>query len=150
MLKFFNATLLLFLALGVIGLVQAQTEMCRLTVSSIQRNPFQASSRELVGEFPLTFENDKLARELRHEESRVQISMGVEIFEGMSKTRVIRLGISFQREGNDSVFEALDGVEAQTFYDKNWRVLSVSKNIEKTNRIYTFQFSCEKTPHKKR
>jgi hypothetical protein len=150
MLKFFNATLLLFLALGVIGLVQAQTEMCRLTVSSIQRNPFQASSRELVGEFPLTFENDKLARELRHEESRVQISMGVEIFEGMSKTRVIRLGISFQREGNDSVFEALDGVEAQTFYDKNWRALSVSKNIEKTNRIYTFQFSCEKTPHKKR
>ena len=76
--------------------------------------------------------------------------MGVEIFEGISKRRVIRLGISFQREANDSVFEALDGVEAQTFYDRNWRALLVSKNIEKTNRIYTFEFSCEKAMRKKR
>ena len=150
MLRSFNATLLLLFALGAVGLVHAQTEMCRLTVSAVQRNPFQASSRELVGEFPLTFENDKLAKNLRHEESGVEISMGVEVIEGMSKTKVIRLGISFQREGDDSVFESLDGVEAQTFYDKNWRALSVSKNIEKNNRTYTFEFSCEKATRKKR
>ena len=149
MLTCFKPTLLVFLSLGVIGLVQAQTEMCRLTVSSIQRNPFQSSSRELIGEFPLTFNDGKLAKDLRHEESGVQISMGVEIVERTNKTKMIRLGISFQPDAGD-VFEALDGVESKTFYDKNWRALTVSKSIENPNRVYTFEFSCARAKSKKR
>ncbi len=149
MLRFFKTTLLIFFSLGVVGLIQAQTETCRLTVSSVQRNPFQASSRELIGEFPMTLEDDKLSKEFRHEESGVQISLGVEIVPLVGKTKAIRLGISFQSDGSD-VFEALDGVESKTFYDKNWRALSVSKSIEKPNLIYTFAFSCERPKNKKR
>lgn len=145
----FKSTWLVFLSLGVCGLVQAQVEVCRLTVSSMQRNPFQATSRELVQEFPLVLDDSKLSKEVLHQASGVLISMGVEVLLVVDKPKVIRLAISFGPDVN-SVFEALDGVEARTFYDKNWRALSVSKNIEKPNRIYTFEFSCERVKKKKR
>jgi len=48
------------------------------------------------------------------------------------------------------VFEETNGSAAESVYDKHWRLLSLTKSLEKEKRTYTFSFSCERQILKKR
>ena len=88
---------------------------------------------------------------LHHEESGTAISVGVELnsFPDKKQSPFIRLGLSFSGKP-DNVFEEINSSTAESVYDKHWRFLSVSKNLEKQKRTYTFSFSCERQLLKER
>ena len=105
----------------------------------------------MVEKFPLVIAGRPVTKLLHHEESGTDISVGVELNSFLDKKQspFIRLGLSFSAKP-DNVFEEINSSTAQSAYDKHWRFLSVSKNLEKQKRIYTFSFSCERQLLKKR
>jgi hypothetical protein len=146
-----NFIFLLMLLVVSGGMAQAQSEMCSLTTFWVDKDPFSSSSRHLVGEFPLVIAEEPIVKSLRHADSGVNVSIGVEISKGIFKgepTR-IRLAIAFLDKPED-VFDDVAHSEAESVYDKNWRWLSVSKSVEIERRIYTFTFGCERKNAKKR
>jgi len=149
--KFFKRCFFLsvFLCLG--GSVHAQSEVCRLATFWVEKNPFISSSRELVGEFPLAFEDRAITKSIHHEESGIDVSVGVELVQGLGRreAKMIRLALAFTGKPED-VFDETEAAEAKAIYDKNWHFLSVTKSIEREKRIYTFSFSCERSKAKKR
>jgi hypothetical protein len=144
--------LFLLIALTVSSrMVQAQSEVCSVTTFWVDKNPFSSSSRHLVGEFPLEVEDEPVVKLLRHADSGVNVSTGIEISKGIFKgepTR-IRLAIGFL-DKPENVFDDLAHSEAESIYDGNWRWLSVSQSVEIEKRIYTFTFGCERKRAKKR
>ena len=93
----------------------------------------------------MELEGDSITKLFRHQESGVNISVGVEQVKGIfeNEPKRIRVAMSFGEKPED-VFDGLESVEAESIYDKHWRWLAVSKNIQVANRIYTFTFGCEK------
>lgn len=136
--------LLIVLLLTITSSIHAQTEICGVRTYFRDLDAKASSSWFLVGEFPLSFDDDSVIKSFNHQESGLNISVGVEqvksIFE---KPRRISVAISFVGKPED-VFYETDNSEAETIYDKNWRWIAVNKSIKVENRLYTFQFSCER------
>jgi hypothetical protein len=150
--KYSRSILLLSFLISLPASTRAQSQVCKLRTFWVERDPFISSSWELVGTFPLTATGEHPLRKLlHHEESGMDISVGVELNRYLDKKepRLIRLGLRFSGKP-DKVFDEKDATEAESVYDKHWRLLSVSKNIEKGKRTYTFSFSCERQIAKKR
>jgi len=143
---FFMSVVLCF-----VGSVHAQSEVCRLTTFWVEKNPFISSSRELVAEFPLAFEDRTMAKLIPHKESGLDVSVGAELVQELDRrdAKLIRLGLAFSGQPED-VFNETQASEATSIYDKNWRFLAVTKSIEREKRVYTFSFSCERPKAKKR
>ena len=139
-----SSLLLLLMVSG--RLANAQTEVCGVTTYYWDSEAKASSSRFSVGTFPLKLEEDAITKYFLHHESGVSISVGVgqvrSIFE--DEPRRIRMAISFVSKLED-IFDEIERAEAESIYDKNWRWLSVSKNIRVANRIYTFTFGCERS-----
>lgn len=142
--------LILGLTLLAPGLAVGQTEVCRLTESWVHRTPFQASSNELVGTFPLILEDKPIRKLFRHEESGVDVSVGVETFTLMDKSAStqIRIALAFGSKPEELFGAFSDESEARSVYDKHLRILSVGRSILVGDRFYTFTFSCERVPPK--
>ncbi|MGB7208885.1 MAG: hypothetical protein WBD27_09525 [Pyrinomonadaceae bacterium] len=131
--------------------VNAQSETCKVRTYFLELESKSSSSWFLVGEFPLELEDDAITKSFRHQESGVDVSVGVEqvksIFKNESKS--LRIALSFAGKP-ENVFDALDRAEAETLYDKNWKLISVTKNIQIANRIYTFTFGCARMKNRQR
>jgi len=134
------------------NLTVGQTKVCRLTESWVHRTPFQASSRELVGTFPLTVDDQPVRKLFRHEESGLDVSVAVDTFTltGEKTPIYIRIALAFDSKPEQLFGAFSDESEAVSVYDKHWRILSVSRSIAVADRFYTFTFSCERWPSKKR
>ena len=133
------------------GMVRAQSVQCSLTTFWVDQNPFASSSRHLVGKFPLVIEDEPIAKVLRHDDSGINVSIGIEILKGIFKgepTR-IRLAIAFLDKPKD-IFEDVAHSEAESIYDGNWRWLSVSRSVAVEKRVYTFTFGCERKNSRRR
>jgi hypothetical protein len=138
------------------SVIAAQTETCTLTQSWVHRVPFQSSSRELIGTFPFVvedklIEDKQLAKLFRHDETGLDISVGIEIVKGMTKKEpyMIRVGLAFSARP-DQLFDAFgESSQAVSVYDKHWRVLSVNRTVSRNDRVYTFAFTCERTRRKR-
>ena len=144
-----------FMLLGAVllssGVVRAQTGGCRLIESSVRHNPFQASSNELVGQFPLMRGDLPITKVFRHDESGLDISVGVEVFKGIFKhepTR-IRVALLFGPKPEELFRADIDESEAVSIYDNHWRFLSVNRTVARNDVFYTFTFSCERTLRKR-
>jgi hypothetical protein len=132
------------------GMVQAQSEMCSLTTFWVDKAPFSSSSRHLVGEFPLIIDEEPIVKLLRHADSGINVSIGVDVFKGIFKGEPSRIGLAIAfRDKSEAVFDDVEHSEAESVYDKNWRWLSVSKSVQVEKRIYTFTFGCERKTAKK-
>ena len=125
--------------------VKGQSKVCFVTTYFWDNESKSSSSRSLVGKFPLELDGDQLVKELKYSKTSTNVYVGVEQITSVSsqKTKTLRVAISF--DGNaENIFDELNRAEAETVYDRNWRFLSVSKNIKIEHRVYTFTFSCEK------
>ena len=133
------------------SVAHGQPAGCRLTESHVRHNPFQASSNELVGQFSLVLDDMPITKVFRHNDSGLDVSVGVEVFKGIFKgepTR-IRVGLLVGSK-TEQVFDAVnDASEAVSVYDNHWRFLSVNRTIARNDVFYTFTFSCER-PLRKR
>jgi hypothetical protein len=87
----------------------------------------------------------------RHDESGLDVSVGVEVFKGIFKNEPTRIRIAIlPGSKTDQVFEAVDGAsEAVSVFDNHWRFLSVNRTVAQNDLFYTFTFSCER-PLRKR
>ena len=143
--RYTKLTLLLSLLLALSAAANAQSGHCTLITYWVDRNPFASSSNNLVGQFPLTIEDEPITKLFRHEDSGIPVSVGVQVIKGTSRgiPTMIRLAIAFTEQPNN-VFDDLEGSEAESFYDRHWRGLSVSRNIRRGDRTYTFTFGCWK------
>jgi hypothetical protein len=133
------------------SVAQSQTAGCRLMESWVRHNPFHASSNELVEQFPLVLNEMPITKVFRHDESGLDVTVGVEVFKGISKgvpTR-IRVALLFGSRPEQLFGADIDASEAVSVYDNHWRLLSVNRTIARGDRLYTFTFSCER-PVKKR
>lgn len=141
----FRSILLLCLLISVHASTRAQSGVCSLRTFWVEKNPFISSSWELVGTFPLNVKENPSTKLLRHEESGTNVSVGLELIEGLGTKGPprIRLGISFS-DNNKNVFDELDVANAESVYDRHWRFLSVSKSVEIQKRTYTFNFGCQR------
>ena len=150
--KFTKLVLLLVLLFASSSFAQAQNEVCGVTTYFVDLEAKASSSRFLLGKFDLQLdeENYEVTKFYSHEESGVKVSVGVQIFPSAfkDKPKTIKVALSFKGKPDDT-FEFLDGSQAETIYDKNWKWLSVSDDIKVGNRIYTFTFGCEKENKKR-
>jgi hypothetical protein len=132
-------------------LAHAQNEVCRVTtfVRDFDSKEQVTGSTFVVGEFRLRPEEESLTRFFHHQESGADISVGVERVKSESKGMPgkIRLAMSFDGKPDD-VFDLIDNAEAESIYDKSWRLLAVSDNLRVGNRIYRFTFGCERKPER--
>jgi hypothetical protein len=130
----------------------AQNEVCGVTTYFVDLDAKASSSRFLVGKFDLQLDedNDDVTKFFHHEESGVDVAVGVWVFGRSSKggPKTIRVVLSFTGKPDDNL-DSLEGTEAESIYDKRWRWLSVSNNIKVRNRIYTFTFGCERKNKKR-
>ena len=123
--------------------VPAQQDVCGITAYWWDQKTTVSSSRFNVGAFRASVKESETFKTFHHNESGVTVRVGVNYFNDIvgKGTRRIRLAIAFT--GNpESVFDELDRAEAEGFYGKNWRGMSVSRSIQVDNRIYTFTLSC--------
>lgn len=141
--KITRFALLHILVLTMSSLVYARTEGCGVTTYFREIDSGNSSSRFLVGKFPLNPDEGEVTKFFRHEESGVNVSVGVQIFTSAfkDKPKMIRVAMSFSGKSGDT-FEMIDGAQAESIYDRHWKWLSVSDNIKVANRIYTFTVSC--------
>jgi hypothetical protein len=149
--KYLEPIFVLMLLVTARGMVQAQSVQCTLTTFWVDQSPFASSSRHLVGKFPLVIEDEPMPRVFRHDDSGINVSIGIEIFKGIFKgepTR-IRLAIAFL-DKPENVFDDVAHSEAESVYDRNWRWLSVSRIVGIEKRVYTFTFGCERKNTRKR
>lgn len=137
--------LILFLAmlLSANNLAQAQTEGCSVSTHFRDLDSGTFSSRLLVGKFLLQSDDNERTEFFRHEESDVNIAVGVQLITSVfkDKPKMIRVAISFTGKPGEA-FEMIEGAQAESIFDRHWRWLSVSDKIRARNRIYTFTFSC--------
>jgi len=132
------------------GVISAQTSSCRLIESSVRLNPFQASSNNLVGTFPVVLRDTPITKTFRHDESGLDVSVGVDVIKGILKDKPtrIRVAISFGSKPEQVFDVANQASEAESIFDNRWRFLSVSRTIARNDRFYTFTFSCGRTLRK--
>jgi len=153
-LKITRFILLLAFLLTASNLAYGQTASCKVTTYFRDFESGNSSSNFLVGKFLLQLDDDddttdEITKVLRHEESGVNVSAGVQISSAFqNKSKSIKVALSFNGKAEDT-FELLDGSQAETIYDKHWKWLSVSDDIKVGNRIYTFTFSCERENKKR-
>ena len=131
----------------------AQTEVCSLTTyfRDLESKEQVSSSRFLVGSFPLQLADDELTKFFHHQESGINISVGIQMIRSIfseKEPKRMRLAISFTGKPDD-VYDLLEGAGAESIYDKHWKWLSVSNNIKVGGRIYTFTFGCERKNQKR-
>lgn len=126
------------------SVASSQTPTCSLTESWVHHNPFQASSNELVGQFPLVLDDMPVTKVFRHNESDLDISVGVEVFKGIFKGEPTRIRVALLLGAKvERVFDAVNNAsEAVSVYDNHWRFLSVNHTVARNDRLYTFTFSC--------
>jgi len=134
------------------SVARGQTQTCQLIESWVHFKPFQASSNELVGKFPLVTVDRPITKVFRHEETGLDVSVGVEVMKGSSDDApptAIRVALVVGSKTNQ-VFDSTEASEAMAVYDKHWRYLSVSRNVTRNDRLYTFTLFCERLPRKRR
>jgi hypothetical protein len=94
-----------------------------------------------------------ISKLFHHDTSGLDISVGVDYMKAnldpKAPSTILRVALAFAAKPDD-VFDATDGVYADSVYDKHWRMVSVSKRIAQDDRVYTFTFGCERLPPKKR
>ncbi len=142
---------ILFLAflLAANNFAYGQIASCKVTTYFREIESGNSSGNFLVGNFLLQPDNDEdttdeTTKFLHHEESDVNVSVGVQISSAYpNKSKGIKAALSFTGKSDDT-FELIDGSQAETIYDKHWKLLSVSDDIRVGNRIYTFTLSCER------
>jgi hypothetical protein len=102
----------------------AQTPVCNLTTFWVRHTPFASSSRSRVGSFPLVLDDNAkpIAKVFHHDESGLDISVGVDTMKAnldpKDPTTILRIVSAFSSKPDD-VFEATDGVYADSVYDKH-------------------------------
>lgn len=133
------------------NLTHGQTQSCQLTESWVHRNPNQASSNQLVGQFPLIVGDEPITKVFRHEETGLDVSVGVEVFKGIFKGEPTRIRVALLvGSKSEQVFDvSSDASEAMSVYDNHWRFLSVNRTVARNDRLYTFTFSCERSLRKR-
>gem|GEM_PF-1619006 len=125
---------------------------CRLLESHFHLKPFQASSRSDVGRFSVSPEDMPVTKVFRHDESGLDVSVGVDAFKGtIMKSDPPRIRVAISPGSNIAdVFDVVNGSsEAVSVFDNHWRFLSVNRTIAHNDRFYTFTFSCERTLRKR-
>jgi hypothetical protein len=107
-----------------------------LTTYFWDNNSSSSSSRSLVGNFPLEFNDDSLFRELTDKDSGLILRVGVERLGSFPRSdlKKLRIAISFAGEASN-IFDELDRGEAETIYDRSWKRISVSKSVKVRNRF---------------
>jgi len=104
-----------------LGSSRGQTPQCRLVESHVRLKPFQASSKSEVGQFPLVSGDTPITKVFRHDESGLDVSVGVEVFKGIFKSEPTRIRIALlPGSKTDQVFDAVDGAsEAVSIFDNH-------------------------------
>lgn len=138
--------LLLTAIFSACGLASAQTSQC--SVVTFRRDSVtktQASARIVLGSFE--WQGDKpLAGVFQHQSTGLFTAVKVERVAGVGGNRpkdTIRLAISFVGKPGD-VFDDDRAAEAEATYDRNWKWLSVSKNIKVAEQLHTFYLRCDR------
>ncbi|HLM61485.1 MAG TPA: hypothetical protein VK308_11835 [Pyrinomonadaceae bacterium] len=153
-LKIKRFVLLLLLFLVASNSAFAQTVSCKVITYFREIESGNSSSNFLVGNFLLQPDNDDdttddITKFFRHEDSNVNISVGVQISSTYpNKSKGIKVVLSFTGKPNDT-FDLIDGSQAETIFDRHWKLLSVSNDIKVENRIYTFTLNCERENKKR-
>jgi hypothetical protein len=138
-----RASLLMVFSFSASASVHAQQDVCGVTTYWWDQKTTVSSSRFNIGAFHASVKDGETFKTFRHKESDVTVTVGVNYFQDIvgKGTRRVRLAIAFTGNPED-VFDELDRAEAEAFYDKNWRGMSVSRSIQVDNRVYTFTLSC--------
>lgn len=133
------------------SVAHGQAQTCHVTESWVRRAPFHASSNELVGKFPLIVGDEPIKKVFRHDETGLDISVGVEVFKGVFDGEPTRIRMVLLLGAKpEQVFDvSSEASEVMTVYDNHWRFLSVDRTVARNDRLYTFTFSCER-PFRKR
>ena len=131
------------------SVVRAQSEGCRVTtfLRDLDSKEEVTGSTFVVGEFGLQSGGMSTTKFFQHHESGANISVGIERVKDESKNvqGKIRLAMSFDGKPGD-VFDLIDNAEAESIYDKSWKLLAISDNYRVGNRIYRFTFECARRP----
>lgn len=125
----------------------AQNEICSLTSFFLDLKTQASSGRFQIETFQLDLRDDDFAKEFVDKESGRKIYVGGQLVNGLSGKgpRRLRVKISFENQPNSTyTYDSLDGPEAETIYDKKWRLLSVSDEFRIADRVYGFTFGCER------
>jgi hypothetical protein len=137
----------LVMSLGAVISASAQDPLCSVRVSYWDNAAKAGSSWHRVGDFPMKFGEyeDTIEKDFSHSDSNLRVFVGVEriksIFKSVPDSLKIAISLSASPEG---VFDDVERSEAQTIYDKSWKILSVGKDQLVGDRTYSFQVSCSK------
>lgn len=147
--KIIQSILFFVLLFTAVYSAQAQTETCTVLYSYLELDSGNSTSQFRVGTFTLDLKDDDTTHFFHHEESAVDISVGVRKRIGISKGDINKISLRISFTGNpDDDFDDIVGAEAQSIYDKHWKSLAVSNEIKVENRIYTYRFGCSRVNKK--
>ena len=146
-LKITRFILLLAFLLTASNLAYGQTASCKVTTYFRDFESGNSSGNFFVGNFILQPDddeatNDEMTKFLHHEESGVNVLAGVQVSSAyQNKSKGIKVALSFTGKPDDT-FDLIDGSQAETIFDRHWKLLSVSNDIKVGKRIYTFTLNC--------
>lgn len=133
-------------------LSMSQGELCGVTTyfRDLSSNTELSSSVFRVAQFEMAISDDEFTKTVTHDESGVRISVGAQVVKGIFEKEPVRLRLKISFNGEpDDTYDSLDGVEAETLFDKNWRWLAISDEKKVASRIYTYTFGCARIGKKK-
>jgi hypothetical protein len=134
---------MLSLILLTAGVPRDQTVECRLVESHVRLKPFQASSNSAVGQFSFVSGDTPITKVLRHDESGLDVTVGVDLFKiSENDPTRIRIAILPGSKTNDIFGSGAESSEAVSIFDKHWRALWVNRTVAKEDLLYTFTLSC--------
>ena len=123
-------------------------QQCRVYSSFVDRSISgkESSSVFVDAVFDLKFDEDgEFTKTVAKREPELRWFVAGRLTKGPVKGEPDRLSLKLAFEGDDEdTFESLDGVEAQTTFDKDWKSLAVRRNVEVGPRIYSVMFECSR------
>jgi hypothetical protein len=121
-----------------------QCDACRLLVSWSDEKASTANFN--IAEFLVQPSDDRDTKLfIRHLESGVALRIGVNYSPSYllrNEPFIIRIALAFEGDV-DNVFNELSRAQAETLREKNWKYLSLTKEIQIDKKIYSFIFHCE-------
>ncbi len=130
-----------------------QQETCSVTTffRDLTSKAEVSSSRYRISKFSMEMLDGEFTKLIVHDGSGVKISVGGQIVKSIFKKDPVRLRLKLSFSGeSDDTYDSLDGVEAETIYDKRWQWLSIGNEIRVKDRIHTFTLGCERVARKYR
>jgi hypothetical protein len=121
----------------------AQHDACRLLVS--WRVEGASTANFNISEFLVRPDDDRDTRLLiKHRESGLDLRVGVSYQPSYLENNpfIIRMALAFEGDA-DVVFWTVSRTQAETLREKDWKYLSLAKEMEIGNKVYSFIFHCE-------